>query len=293
MLPSEIQNELATMLWQSTGHEGKISDLKTLGGGSINDCCRFTYNTQHWFVKWNDRSKYPGMFAAERKGLEMLRSKNSISTPKVVGEGETNNFAFLLMMYVQQKATDASFWIRFGIQLSELHRNTSNSFGLDHNNYIGSLVQTNNSQQSWSAFFAEMRLLPQARLAVANGRASKALIQKFELLSGKLEHLFPNEPPSLLHGDLWSGNFLCNSNADPVLIDPAVYYGHREMDIAMTMLFGGFGGVFYDAYNSTYPLVAGWKERTDLCNLYPLLVHVNLFGGGYLSQVEQILRRYL
>lgn len=293
MLTSDLVKQLSFMLKRQTGHEDVIADFSYVGGGSINDCGRFNYAGRKWFVKWNLRDKYRGMFTAEKKGLELLQTTGNIGLPTLLDEGETEKYAFLLMSYVQQTSTDKDFWIRFGQQLAALHGNSADSFGLDHHNFIGSLPQRNDQRQSWSVFFAEMRLFPQARLAVTNRNVPHTLISKTEKLSAKLEQLFPNERPALLHGDLWSGNFLCNSDRNPVLIDPAVYFGHREMDLAMTRLFGGFSPIFYDAYNSCFPLEYGWQERTDLCNLYPLLVHVNLFGGGYLTQVEQILRRYL
>jgi protein-ribulosamine 3-kinase len=130
-------------------------------------------------------------------------------------------------------------------------------------------------------------------MARDNKRVEAGMAFRFERLFHRLDTLFPTEPPALLHGDLWSGNFLCDTQGRPVLIDPAVYYGHREMDLAMTRLFGGSDAALYAAYTDEWPLERGWEERVDLCNLYPLLVHVNLFGGSYITQVEAVLRRYV
>ncbi|MFZ1692867.1 MAG: fructosamine kinase family protein, partial [Flavobacteriales bacterium] len=160
-------------------------------------------------------------------------------------------------------------------------------------NYIGSLKQVNTPAADWPSFFIHQRLEPQLRMARDAKRVEAGMAFRFERLFAKLDQLITVEPPALLHGDLWSGNFICDANAQPVLIDPAVYYGHREMDIAMTKLFGGFDSGFYAAYNDAWPMERGWEERMDLCNLYPLLVHVNLFGGGYAAQVEAALRRFV
>ncbi|MFZ1687503.1 MAG: fructosamine kinase family protein, partial [Flavobacteriales bacterium] len=183
--------------------------------------------------------------------------------------------------------------------LARLHGHTNSTFGLDpastagrRDNYIGSLKQVNTGQVTWGEFFIHCRLEPQVKMAIDHQRIGMGDVLRFERLYGKLPSLFPIEPPALLHGDLWSGNFLCDAHHQPVLIDPAVYYGHREMDIAMTKLFGGFEPAFYSAYSDAWAMEIGWEERADLCNLYPLLVHVNLFGGSYAGQVAAILLRF-
>ena len=180
----------------------------------------------------------------------------------------------------------------FGKQLAQLHQNTNTSFGLEESNYIGSLLQQNNLHNNWIDFFINERLKPQIKLARDNGKIDLSTITKFERLYTKLDEIFPEEPPALLHGDLWSGNFMVDEKGGPVIIDPAVYFGHREMDIAMTKLFGGFNQQLYQSYNEHFPLEKGWEQRVDICNLYPLMVHVNLFGGGYLEQVKSILNKF-
>ncbi|MEJ2596144.1 MAG: fructosamine kinase family protein, partial [bacterium] len=184
------------------------------------------------------------------------------------------------------------FWEEFARLLAELHKNTQPYFGLDHDNYIGSLVQSNFRHDAWTDFYREQRLEPQLRLAREAGHFNRNVTRAFDRFYHRIERIFPAEPPALLHGDLWSGNFMVNENGSAVIIDPAIYYGHREMDLGMSMLFGGFDRRFYSAYDQHFPLEPGWQERMDYCNLYPLLVHVNLFGGGYVQQVEQIIRRF-
>ena len=154
------------------------------------------------------------------------------------------------------------------------------------------MYQQNNSHTNWTDFFIQERLQIQIKLARDHHQIESTTISKFEKLYHRLDDIFPKEQPALLHGDLWSGNFMVDEKGAPVIMDPAVYYGHREMDIAMTKLFGGFDNQFYDAYNAHFQLEKGWKSRIDICNLYPLLVHVNLFGGSYLQQVKNIITKF-
>ena len=166
------------------------------------------------------------------------------------------------------------------------------SFGLDHDNYIGSLPQSNHQHTSWVEFFIEERLEKQIALAKNSGALNNSTIQQFNNLFKRLKEIIPEEKPSLLHGDLWNGNYMLAADGCACLIDAAVYYDHREMDLAMTRLFGGFPEEFYESYHETFPLSSGFEERVDIHNLYPLLVHVNLFGGSYISQVKSVLSRF-
>ena len=178
------------------------------------------------------------------------------------------------------------------MKLAKMHQLTNAFFGFDDWNYMGSIQQKNNQQSTWSEFFATQRIEPMYEKARSSGYFSASTTKQLIRLLDKAESLFPTEPPSLVHGDLWSGNFLFDNTGDGVLIDPAVYYGHREMDIALSKLFGGFTADFYDGYNAQYPLEKGWEERVPLGQLYPLLLHVALFGNSYVGQVEQILNRF-
>ena len=184
------------------------------------------------------------------------------------------------------------FWSLFGEQLARLHHVSAPTFGLDHDNYIGSLPQKNTHSPVWSNFFIQQRLEPQVRLAGEKGLLSPSAIRQFEQLYQVLPELFPPEVPSLLHGDLWSGNFLCDEKGNPVLIDPAVYFGHRSMDLAMTTLFGGFGQPFYEAYHYHFPLPANYRQQWEIANLYPLLVHLNLFGESYTGSILHTIQRF-
>ena len=200
--------------------------------------------------------------------------------------------SFLILKYIKSGIKTPTFWYDFGKQLANLHKHTVNFFGLDYNNYIGSLIQRNNKHSSWTEFFINERLSYQVKMARDNKRVDKDTISSFDRFYNRMDSIFPVEPPALLHGDLWSGNYMVNENGQPVIIDPAVYYGHREMDLGMSQLFGGFDNQFYTSYHNHFPLENGWKERLQFCNLYPLMVHVNLFGGTYLNSVKEILRKF-
>jgi fructosamine-3-kinase len=208
----------------------------------------------------------------------------------VIGVVETAEYQALLLSFVEPSNTSRQFWETFGIQLAQLHEKSQPRFGLDHDNYIGSLHQRNQPHDYWPEFFIEERLCVQLTLATSNG-VSSSLVKKFEVLFKQLPSLLPVEKPSLLHGDLWRGNLITETRL-PCLIDPAVYFGHREVDLAMTQLFGGFDPIFLESYQGVFPLEKGWRDRLDLYNLYPLLVHLNLFGRSYEAKILNILKTF-
>lgn len=262
-----------------------------VGGGCINECVKLQTNIGIFFAKWNGAKRFPGMMEAEAKGLELLRSARAIRIPEVIRVGEEGGNQYLVLEWMESKGRNRDFWWKFGVGLAQLHKNTTSAFGLDHDNYIGSLPQRNRQHSSWEDFFIRERLEPMVRLARNDQRIGSSASKAFDRFFSKVGALFPKEPPALLHGDLWSGNFL-ETGGDPVLVDPAVYYGHREVDLAMTRLFGGFPPELYESYHREYQLENGWERRLDLYNLYPLMVHVNLFGGSYWNQAEAILKQF-
>lgn len=266
-----------------------IASIKSVGGGDINDAYRLIANNKEFFLKVNSSSKYPTMFMAEHRGLELLRNHSDFLIPNVYFNGEHQGFSYLLMEWMDLSSNGD--WREFGISLAGLHSHTDQRFGLDHNNYIGSLPQVNTQSTSWSEFYTNQRLLPLFKTAYDLGKFDKVDQQHLMRLICKLDSIYPTEDASLLHGDLWSGNAaFCNDR--PSIFDPAVYYGHREMDIAMTLLFGGFPVEMYEAYNEVYPLEKAWRDRIDIGQIYPLLVHVLLFGQSYARQVKGILKRF-
>ncbi|MEA3479951.1 MAG: fructosamine kinase family protein [Bacteroidota bacterium] len=263
-----------------------------LSGGSINEAFQIETSAGPYFLKYNDASRYPGMFHKEAKGLSLLKLAAEVDVPTVIEAGETGNYSFLLLNYIEAAPKRIDFWESFGFALARLHKHSNDFFGLDHDNYIGSLPQINNKHRDWNSFFVTERLERQVKMAQEQGLIGRSVVSRFEKLYARLSQIMPVEAASLIHGDLWTGNYMTGANGQAVIIDPAVYYGHREMDIGMSRLFGSFDPSFYDAYNQEYPMEPGWRERVDICNLYPLMVHVNLFGSSYVASVENILRRF-
>ncbi|MHC1706793.1 MAG: fructosamine kinase family protein [Bacteroidales bacterium] len=292
MIPVSIEQRLSELLQSREKQKFAIKTAFPLSGGCINQSYRLETTHGQFFLKYNLSSRYPGMFETEAMGLELLRDAGEIRVPEPILTSGVSDYSFILQEFISQTAYADNFWQDFGRRLARLHRHNHSIFGLDHDNYIGSLHQSNLPHADWISFFIEERLDRQIKLGLDEGNIPKSLLKNIEILYQRLPEIIPVEPPSLLHGDLWSGNFITDAKGDPCLIDPAVYYGHREVDLAMTKLFGGFNVSFYEAYNDVYKLEPGWKERMEIHNLYPLLVHVNLFGGGYLSSVESIIRRF-
>jgi len=292
MLPEILSDHIQNRLSEILGASIIINGSSPVPGGDINDAYRLETNTGPYFIKRNSADKYPDMFAREAKGLTLLQQSGEIAVPKVIDNGETGKHAYLLLKYIETATQRSNFWEAFGTALARMHRHKSEFFGLDHDNYIGSLVQLNNKHNDWVSFFITERLERQAKMAMDKGLFGSSTIKKLEKLYSILHNIFPIEPPSLIHGDLWSGNYMTGPQGAAVIIDPAVYYGHREMDIAMSRLFGSFGNAFYDAYNHEYAMEPGWNGRLSICNLYPLMVHVNLFGAGYVGSVESILSQF-
>lgn len=265
-----------------------------IGGGDINHAMQlYCADGQVLFLKYNPHPQAAAMLHTEALGLRLLQAAQCIKIPEILDQGQSEGgIAYLLLEFVERGRPNPQFWEIFGHALAQLHHHSQSQFGLDHANFIGSLPQQNNGHASWASFYAEERLQPQMRLARDQGRLNEKAVQQLDLLCKKLPELCPIEAPALIHGDLWSGNFLVSADQQPVLIDPAVAYAHREMDLAMSRLFGGFDARFYQAYQETWALEPGFEDRIELYQLYYLLVHVNLFGGGYIGSVEEILKRF-
>ncbi len=266
---------------------------KQVRGGSINSCFQLRAgNEQTFFLKINEPDKYPGMLDAEKKGLNLLAEAGA-PVPQVHSSGTWNNFQFLVLEWIEPAFNAPVSQQLLGIHLAELHIHTAPNYGLDHNNYMGSLFQRNVKAQTLTEFFICSRLIPQVKLAIDGKLMDQSLAKCFEQLFSKFDTLYPVERPSLVHGDLWSGNYMITVDSEPVLIYPAAAYSHREIDLAMTRLFGGFSKEFYEGYSSVYPPEPGWQARVPLWNLYPLLVHLNLFGLGYIGQIRSALRNFV
>lgn len=265
-----------------TGH-------RLVTGGDINETYQVSGRHSEYFLKLNDAAAYPAMFTKEKRGLQALAGKSSLLVPAVIAEGEWDKHQFLLLEWLERGAVTGGFWEQFANGLASLHQNTDHEFGWNESNYIGSLVQTNKRHQVWAAFYAEERIIPLVKILFDSGTISKQDVANSESLCQKLVNIFPAENPALLHGDLWSGNFMAAANGAAAIYDPAVYFGHREMDIGMSKLFGGFPNGFYLHYHDLFPLEKDWQQRLPLSQLYPLLVHAVLFGGGYSNRCSSII----
>ncbi|GAB3687915.1 fructosamine kinase family protein [Spirosoma flavus] len=284
-------------LFAVLGRQVDIFEARFLSGGDINTAAQVITSEGTFFVKWNyvddqEDVAFPDMFEAEAKGLDLLRETKTFCIPHVIGYGRQGDKTYLVLEYIEPGSHDETYWEKLGQSLAALHSHTQPQFGLFFNNYIGSLTQLNTLTSNGYDFFFEHRLLPQAGLAFYKDLLPKTAYDALFRLQALLPELLPAERPALIHGDLWSGNVMINEAGAPVLIDPAIYYGFREAELAFTRLFGGFDERFYEAYDEALPLQSGFRERIAIYNLYPLLVHVNLFGSGYVSGVERVLKQF-
>ena len=292
MIPEQIQKDLAAYFEKYNNSDFTILSSKPLRGGSINQVYQLKTTTGSFCLKYNRSETFPGMFETEALGLNLLASAGTIEVPGVILTDNLPDYSFILLEFMEAATEIKGFFRDFGRTLACLHRKTGEFFGLGYNNYMGSLTQNNSFHSGWVDFFVEERLERQVELALQKGLMKYPEKKLFEKLYVRLNEFLPEEPPCLVHGDLWSGNFIVSDKGRSCLIDPAVYYGNREVDLAMSTLFGGFSPEFYSSYNEEFPLISGWKDRIDLYNLYPLLIHLNLFGSSYLGQVLSILRRF-
>jgi len=276
--------EVAATLERALG--ARATGKMRLGGGDINDAFEITLDDgRAVFVKTKAHPPR-GMYLAEAKGLEWLDEAGALRVPRVLAVSD----GFLALELLRPSGRRPDFDEVLGHGLAALHAFGAPTFGLGHDNFIGRLPQSNRMCSDWTSFYWDERIEPQLRLASDGGRIDGRLLRRFERLRVALPTLVGvEEPPSRLHGDLWGGNLHVDEEGSPCLIDPAVYGGHREMDLAMMRLFGGFGPRVFDAYEESHPLSPGARERVSLYQLYPLLVHVNLFGTSYVGSVERAL----
>lgn len=264
-----------------------------VSGGSIHRSYRWQCGDMPLFVKIADRSGASGL-EAEAAGLLVLADAHAVRVPRVLARGTAGRGAFLALEWIEARPAGRAAEQRLGEQLAAQHAVTAERFGFADDNLIGRTRQPNGWLDAWAEFFRERRLRHQLALAIQNGFAELLEQPGARLLEAVHALLSGHRPrPSLLHGDLWAGNWLADEQDRPVIFDPAVYYGDREADLAMTRLFGGFGRAFYDAYQAAAPLPAGHAVRAELYNLYHLLNHANLFGGGYARQARASIDRLL
>ncbi|MGD1804479.1 fructosamine kinase family protein [Dapis sp. BLCC M126] len=284
--------KIAEHITQVTEEKFEVTNHSSVGGGCINNGYKLTNGTRSYFVKINQASLVE-MFRAEALGLKQMWETQTIRVPKPLCYGTEGNNCYIVLEWLDLggRGNDKS-WEEMGRNLAALHRYQGKSeFGWDINNTIGSTPQINTWCGDWAEFWAQHRIGYQLKLAKRRGGSFS---QGYRLLKMIPELLADHQPqPSLVHGDLWGGNASVTANGEPVIFDPATYWGDREVDIAMTELFGGFPNAFYRGYNEAWPLDDGYKQRKILYNLYHILNHFNLFGGGYASQAERMIQQLL
>ncbi|WP_299406942.1 fructosamine kinase family protein [Acaryochloris sp. IP29b_bin.148] len=280
----EIQRNIS----QVQGREFVVCDRKSVGGGSINQAYQISDSQHSYFVKLNQASKV-AMFEAEAAGLKEMHASQSIRVPKPLSWGTAAGQSYIILEWIPFGHGDTQAWFAMGQQLAAMHRQAHDQgFGWHQNNTIGDTPQRNPWTSNWGEFFTEHRIHYQLQLAQRNGghfRQGDVLLDQSPAL---LAHPVTS---SLVHGDLWSGNAAFSQAGEPIILDPATYYGDREVDIAMTELFGGFPPAFYQGYQETWPLAEGYQQRKILYNLYHILNHFNLFGGGYASQAQRMIEQ--
>ena len=295
-----LMDDLPQVFSALMSSELTVIDQQKVTGGCISESCQVLTedlegHQQHWFAKTN-RQSFLENFLAEADGLGRLGAVGTIVAPRPAAVGLAAGRAWLIMKWIDQRPPGQSFFHDFGSDLAELHRCTSGTrIGLDRDNFLGAATQVNRAVGRWIDFVAENRLGFQLRWAVEQQLVNGSLRRACEEVIGKLEQLLDgrSEKTSLLHGDLWSGNYLCNEKGRPVMVDPAVYYGCREAEFGMLMLFGSCPPSFYEGYQQAFPMTAGWQRRANVYVLYHLLNHLNLFGGGYHGQCQQMAEQIL
>ena len=278
---------------ENTG--AKIKSFSLLSGGCISDAYKIiTSDGRIYLLKYHSGVSND-MFEKEANGLKELVKPNAIRVPEVLIVDKD----YILLEFISSGRKKKNFFEDFGRRFAELHKYTADEFGFYEDNYIGSNPQSNipydKEKQNWVSFYFNKRILFQLKLAEKLGNATPELRKSISKLEEKIEEIIGSneEKPSLLHGDLWGGNYMVDENGEAVLIDPAIYYGHREADLGMTKLFGGFSNEFYKSYNETYPLDDGYEYRENIYKLYHVLNHLNLFGGGYYSQAISLIKFYI
>ena len=290
-----MKEDLLRTLKSAYGESIQIKTSISTGGGCINQTQVLSLsNGEKVFLKYNDHPP-ENFFAAEVKGLQLLgETKDGPRVPRPLGIDPGSKPRFLILEYIEPSSTGGRFHIRFARALAAVHRVTQDRYGLDHDNFIGRTIQKNTLESDGVTFFRDHRIRFQQELARKTRGLPRDIDRRLDRFAERLENLLglADETPALLHGDLWSGNYLAGPGQVPCIFDPATYFGPREADLAMTELFGRLPQTFYDAYHEVFPLQPGYAERKPIYNLYHLLNHFNLFGGSYLSSVDQTVKAF-
>lgn len=279
------------VLFEIFGSGTKLNSCSLVAVGTHNQGIQLETSEGQFFLKLNLNPERD-ILKKEAEGLLQLAKSTFLKVPTPYGTGRVQDYNYLLSEFISNNSPHPEYWEDLGLGLANLHLTQHKFFGLEKDNFIASLPQKNSQMENWRDFFVENRLEPLVGKAYFDQLIPIEFLRKFQTLYPKLDSIFPKKNPSLLHGDLWTGNCLCGPEGKPCLIDPAVYFGHREMDLAFSRLFGGFDNRFYEAYESILPLEPGFESRMGVYNLYPLLVHLNLFGTAFLPAIEKTINRF-
>ncbi len=270
----------------------KVKSLHSVAGGDISAAYKLEANDKNYFIKANNKQEAERMFKTEMLGLQEIEKSNTIAVPHVHLVDKVEDTAFILMDFVESRKPNSKDYKHFGRNMAAMHQVEQDSFGFAEDNFIGSLPQSNKNHADWAEFYWAERIESQLKFSLERESLKPADIPEKERVMKVFNQVFGDVKPVLLHGDLWGGNYLIATDGSPVLIDPAVYYGHFMVDIAMTKLFGGYDKEFYDAYHEIHPKPEYYNEQIALYQLYYLLVHLNLFGSSYRSSVVDIMQRF-
>ncbi|SDA72015.1 Fructosamine-3-kinase [Algoriphagus alkaliphilus] len=279
------------VIFETLGPMAQLNSAVLIAAGNQNQGIKLDTSEGTFFLKLNFNHERD-IFAKESEGLQKLRKATFLKVPQTYGYGQVEDYNYLLSEFIPTSRPQLDYWEDLGLGLAQLHLTHSKQFGLESDNFIASLHQKNDHHDNWPDFFIKQRLEPMLGKAYFDRLIPLDFLKKFQTIYSKMNSILPKEKPSLLHGDLWSGNVICDQEGKPCLIDPAVYFGHREMDLAFSKLFGGFDSRFYEAYESIIPLEPDFESRIGIYNLYPLLVHLNLFGVAYLPGIEKIIKHF-
>ncbi len=271
----------------------EIENVFPIKGGELNDTFRIESYDKKYFLKLNTAQNFPSLFEKEANSLEIIAQTKLFNTPEIIKYGTTDNdFQFLILEWLERGEPFTENWQQLGQRMAQFHQHTNDQFGWKEDNYIAILIQPNQPKAKWVDFYTENRIMPMVKLLFDKEMLSTKEVQSAEKLCADLINIFPEEKPALIHGDFWNGNIFAREDGDITLIDPAIHYGNREMDIAMADLFGGFDEAFFNAYNEVFPLQENFEDRKSFAQLYPLLIHAFLFEGYYIKDVKSILKRY-
>jgi len=281
-------------IWKMTGDEHSVREVFLLSGGFHHQSAKVATDRATFFLKWSELPESEQAFNSEATGLRFLADRQILKVPAVLGCHSERGHHFLLMEYLRSKPMTETFWANLGSGLANLHRSQGDAFGFSADTYYLGQRQANASMQDWAGFYLEKRLRPQFGWAYYNGRIDQKYMHQLDRLSSFFSDYIPTEPPALLHGNFWSGNVMAlGKERHPALFNPAVYFGHREMDLAHALLLGSPEAPFWESYRSEYPLQPHFEERLPLLQLYPLIAHVNAHGPSYLSAIDATFQKFL